>query len=405
MLDPLRLIAGDRTLRLIVALTLVFGAGFSAIAPYQALIGIEIYGLPDWSWSLVMVLSALMTVTLAVSLGVVSDQYDNRKLATAVCASFILIGGGLVWVADNRAAFLCTHVLLWPAGGALFGQLFAMTRLAAKRFGTKQRDSIIAAMRAIFALSFVLALPFWSGAFAAGMSLRMIYPIVAALGLTNLLIIAMFWTPATTRDLADARSGLPFWRGVAEIATPPVLIRVGLLSAIVAANVLYMTMMGLLFEAAPGRSFSDAALFLTLVTALEVPFMLATGTWIGRWGKIRLILFGGAFYSVFLIAFVALISSPLIWPLAIAAALGAALLLSVPITYLQDLLAHRPGAGGALPAVTQVTGYLIAGSVFALGTLIGDYVLVAILGAAVTLISTLALAVVEHKSGNLNAAL
>ena len=401
MFEPLRLIAGDSTLRLIVATTLLFGAGSSAIAPYQALIGIDVYGLPDWSWSVVLIGSAVLAVIAAVGLGVVTDQLDNRKVAVVLCAILIVTGGLLVWVADTQAAFLVTHIVLWPTGGALFGQIFAMTRLAARRFDPELRDSVIAAMRAIFALSFVIALPFWSMAFGAGMPLRMIYPVIAGLGLANLLLVTLFWTPHTTHDLRDERSGLSFFRSLAEIATLPIMARVFWLAAILASNVLYMTMMGLLFEAAPNRTFADAALFLTLVTAMEVPFMLATGAWIRRWGKIRLILFGGMFYACFLIAFTALISSPFIWPLSIAAALGAALLLSVPITYLQDLLAHRPGAGGALPAVTQVTGFLIAGTVFALGTTIGDYALVATIGAAIAAVSTVVLGFIEARAGNL----
>ena len=59
--------------------------------------------------------------------------------------------------------------------------------------------------------------------------------------------------------------------------------------------------------------------------------------------------------------------------------LGGGLLLSLPIAYMQDLLAARPGAGGSLMAVQRVISQGIAAMVFALGTTLGGYGFVAVL--------------------------
>jgi predicted MFS family arabinose efflux permease len=400
MFEPLIIIARDPALRLVVMILFLFGAASSAIAPYQALIALELFQLPDWSWSVVMLTSALITVLSSIIAGIISDQYDNRRIASVLCVGLSILGGVIVWLGDTKTAFLVTHALLWPAAGALFGQLFAMARLAARRLGDAKRDQVVAAVRALFALAFVIALPFWSAAFAAGYSLRIIYPVITLLAVLNLTIILIFWTKDITAVFKDQQSGLSFFAALSEIASPAILLRVVLMSAILAANVLYMTMMGLLFSAAPGREFSDAALFLMGVTALEVPFMLATGKWIVRWGKVRLITFGGLFYASFLVAFVAAIPTPVIWLMIIPAAFGAALLLSVPIPYLQDLLSHRPGAGGSLPAITQMTGFALASSIFALGTAFGDYTTVALIGAGLAATAAVSLALVERRSGN-----
>lgn len=400
MFEPLVTIARDPALRLVVVILFLFGTASSAIAPYQALIAVELYSLPDWSWSAVMLTSAIVTVLASIIAGIISDQFDNRRVATILCVLLSIIGGVLVWQGDTRLAFLVTHALLWPAAGALFGQLFAMARLAARRLGHAKRDQVIAAVRALFALAFVIALPFWSAAFAAGYSLRIIYPVITLLACLNIVIILTFWTDEISAVFKDQQSGLSFLAALSEMASPAILLRVVLLSSVVAANVLYMTMMGLLFSAAPGREFSDAALFLMGVTALEVPLMLATGKWIARWGKVRLIVFGGIFYASFLVGFVLAIPSPLIWFMIFPAAFGAALLLSVPIPYLQDLLAHRPGAGGSLPAITQMTGFAMASAIFALGTTLGSYTTVAFIGAGIAAASSLSLALVERRSGN-----
>jgi len=63
----------------------------------------------------------------------------------------------------------------------------------------------------------------------------------------------------------------------------------------------------------------------------------------------------------------------------------------VPIAYLQDLLADRPGAGASLMAIKRLGGDVIAALCFAVGTALVGYWLVAILGVVVSLVGALAL--------------
>jgi hypothetical protein len=53
--------------------------------------------------------------------------------------------------------------------------------------------------------------------------------------------------------------------------------------------------------------------------------------------------------------------------LTVPAALAAGVILSVPIAYLRDLMADRPGTGGAPLALVQVGATLVAAAVFAPG--------------------------------------
>ncbi len=400
MLDPIRLIARDPTLRIICIILFLYGTFFSAIGPYQALIAITVFGLPDAVWSVVMLINALVTVAASIGIGIITDQRNNRRAMALICAVFSAAGGLIVWQINTPLAFLLVHLLIWPIGGSIFGQLFALARLGAKQFPADQRDIIMGAVRAIFALAFVVALPFWSAAFASGTPLTRIYPVTMLIAMAVIALILLAWPVPATRVLSSEKTGLSFGASLWEVLTAHILIRLGLLALISAANVLYMAMMGLLFNAAPGRNVQDAALFLTFVTALEVPFMLYMGYAIAHVGRVRLIAFGGVFYGVFLSVFVLAISQWWVWGLALPAALGAALILSVPISYLQDLLAHRPGAGGSLLAVNQVAGAACASGIFALGTYLGNYTTVALIGSASAIGAGIALAIVEIRAGN-----
>lgn len=54
-------------------------------------------------------------------------------------------------------------------------------------------------------------------------------------------------------------------------------------------------------------------------------------------------------------------------------ACGAAAILSVPITYLQDLIADRPGLGSSLISVSVFISNGVAATIFAIGTTLTDY--------------------------------
>jgi hypothetical protein len=61
---------------------------------------------------------------------------------------------------------------------------------------------------------------------------------------------------------------------------------------------------------------------------------------------------------------------------------GAAALISIPITYLQDLIAERPGLGSALISVNIFMSAGLSALLFAVGTGISSYSGTALIGAA-----------------------
>nr|MCU0903981.1 hypothetical protein [Tabrizicola sp.] len=77
--------------------------------------------------------------------------------------------------------------------------------------------------------------------------------------------------------------------------------------------------------------------------------------------------------------------------------IGGAVILTVPIAYLQDLLADRPGAGASLMAVQRLAGDVTAATCFALGTALSGYGTVALLGVATSLIGATALWAADRR--------
>ena len=133
-----------------------------------------------------------------------------------------------------------------------------------------------------------------------------------------------------------------------------------------------------------GRDASDVALFVGLVGGFEVPFMLALPVALRLLSRTALIAGGAFVYAAYLALMPVLAPTPFIWLLPVLAGLGGAAILTLPIAYLQDQMAGRPGTGSALMAVQKVTSDTLCAVVFALGSALAGPGLVALIGAGVT---------------------
>jgi hypothetical protein len=90
-------------------------------------------------------------------------------------------------------------------------------------------------------------------------------------------------------------------------------------------------------------------------------------------------------YAAFLMLLPPLAPTAAVWLLPVLAGMGGAAILTLPIPYLQDLMADRPGTGSSLIAVQKVTADMLCAGAFTLGTALGGYALAAWLGAGMAI--------------------
>lgn len=389
-MQALRLLMQDANLRLVTFAFVLLGAYFCTFSPYQSMIAITVLGLPDGAYAAVLVMASVMAVSGAVATGIITDQRANRRQMALLAAALLVAGTALMWVTPGPVGFVVAHAVLLPLAGSLFGQLFALSRLAARAYPA-QRDAIQSAVRAVFALPFVVVLPLWSLAFSAGVDVMRVYPAATLIGVALLVLIGRAWPRDGATTWSDPRSGLSFGQSLGEMAHRPVLVRVLLLGAVNTAVTLYLVLIGLMFHQVPGRGESDVALFVGLVAGMEVPFMLMMPLALRIASKNALIAMGAALYAAYLVALPLLAASPAVWGLTVVAAIAGAAVLTLPIAYLQDLMADRPGAGASLMAMQRVAGDGFAAAAFAMGTLASGYGTVALIGGAITLAGGLGL--------------
>jgi MFS transporter, SET family, sugar efflux transporter len=140
------------------------------------------------------------------------------------------------------------------------------------------------------------------------------------------------------------------------------------------------------FAEATGRSAADTALYVGLIAGLEVPVMLALPRLTAGMSRPLLLLAGVGVYGIHVALLPWLAATPWVWALTVPGAVGGAVVLLLPMAYVQDLLADRPGTGAALMALQRVIGEVLAALCFVIGTWLAGYGLVAamVVGVALT---------------------
>lgn len=396
MMQAASLILRDPTLRLTALAMILIGTINASLFPYQSLIAIDRIGLGESSYALLLVVASAVAVTSSVGFGIVADQRANRRRIAALAAAGTVAGPVLMLLAPGPVSLVLCHGILVPLSASLYGQCFALTRLVFQNRPEGQ-DAVLSVLRALLSLTFLVVLPLWSVVLDRGVSVMAVYALAALAGALLLGAILRLWPRDGRTEWTDAPSGLSLGQSLREIAEGRVLWRIALLGAITAPPAIYMVLISLVFEQSLVRSTGDVALFVALVAGFEVPFMLALPFALRHASRKTLIAAGGLVYAAYLLALPWLAASPLLWFLPVLAGIGGAAILTLPIPYLQDLMADRPGAGSSLIAVQKVFADSFTAGIFAFGTALAGYGLVAVLGSGVAALGILLLLAADRN--------
>ncbi|PJF09581.1 hypothetical protein [Pseudorhodobacter sp. MZDSW-24AT] len=362
----------------------------ASLYPYQSLIGIEVLGLSEPLFALVLVLASAVAVTTSVLLGILSDQKANRRRLALITALIGTAGAALMVFAPGKLSFVLTHGILLPIASSIFGQAFALNRLATQALPA-QREGIQATVRAAMSVTFLMMLVFWTLAFGAGADVMWTY---ATGGMASVALLALIWA-CWPRDgqtqWQDQPSGLRLGAALAQLARPEVALRLLCLGAVTSSGVLYMILAALVFSETPGRSAADTALYVGMVAGWEVPFMLLLPRYLSHIPRPTLIFWGTVLYVSHLIALPFLADTVWIWAMTLPAGLGGVAMLILPISYYQDLMVGRPGTAASMLALQKLVADVMAALAFSAGVAIGGYALTAVLGGGIAVLGALGL--------------
>ncbi|MDZ4395499.1 MFS transporter [Cypionkella sp.] len=328
-------------------------------------------------------------------LGILGDQRGHRRRIALLATLSSLIGLLLMLMFPGKLSLILCHGILLPIASSLYGQLFALARLVTPDSLT--RDPVQAGLRSAMSLSFLAMLVFWTFGFSAQIDVMAIY-VSAGMASFGLVVLIYFsWPRDGATEWADQRSGLNFRQAFKEIAHPSILLRLLLLGAISASGILYMVLVSLVFDASAVRDASDVALYVGLVAGWEVPCLLLLPRLVSRVRRATLLAVGSAVYTLHLLAMPILADTPWIWAMTLVAGIGGTALISLPISYYQDLMHNRPGTAGAMLALQKLVSDVLGAAAFAIGMTMGGYETVAILGSVLAVLGGAGLLWVDRR--------
>ncbi len=180
-------------------------------------------------------------------------------------------------------------------------------------------------------------------------------------------LIAAFLPRQSGTDKAATRH-LSYLAALAEVISPRVFIRVIAVSLISSTLHVNGAILPLIVTGSAHGTVGDVGILVGIVAFLEVVFIVV-------WGRVQRIMnhvtalaIGTIIYVVYLVLLGFAAAPWHVYALTLISGIGAAALISIPITYLQDLIAERPGLGSALISVNIFLSAGLSALLFAIGT-------------------------------------
>jgi SET family sugar efflux transporter-like MFS transporter len=358
----------DPTIRVSMLAIFAFGFAGAATSPYQSVVGIRELGLSNGLYSALIFCAAAVNVIVSILLGNLADRIGEYRTMMLTVAIFGILGYGAVYVVPAQATFVLAALFLLPIYGSLNSLLFANVRVATNGMERNDVATVNSGVRAMISLSWVLV-PGITGALLANSASMLPAYLFAALACAVCFgLIAGFLPRQSGTDKAATRH-LSYLAALGEVISPPVFVRV--IAVALISSTLHV----------------NGAILPLVVTGAAHGTVADIGVLVG-WGRAQRIMshvtalgIGTVIYVVYLLL-LGLASAPWhMYALTLISGIGAAALISIPITYLQDLIAERPGLGSALISVNIFLSAGLSALLFALGTAVSSYSGTAIIGA------------------------
>lgn len=410
-----------RLVRASAAAIFLYGFAGAATSPYQAVVGIRELGLSDRAYAAIALAASVANVVLAIGIGMLSDRFQSYRRPLIFVSSFGILGYGMIWAIPSTLTF--TIAMIGPL--ALFhatnSMLFGNVRANIDRFNDEEAGIVNALMRMMISLSWVLV-PGAVALLLIGRDSMIAAWAIAALVAAACLICIAFWlepdhkpttealpeggtgtatvAPTTGRPdrPAQVRLNRSALSDLGAILHPGIIARV--LGVALISQVLHVNnaILPLILTGQANGTAEDIGFNVGMVAALEVAFMIL---WV-RIARTMHLTTALAINSVIYLCYLAGIASAStpwhVYAASVAAGFAAAGIISLPISYLLDLIRDRPGLSASLIAVNMFFGGALGAGIFAVGTGVGGYPAAAILSGAAGVLGALLLVALERRA-------
>lgn len=396
MSSSFRQIAARPQLVILSIMIFVQGCAFGATLPYLGVTAIGALGMSDQAYSVLTVVASIMTVTISVSLGILSDGMSDRRRMIALLGIAGTIGYGAIFLFPTIPVFVIATAFVIPFAQAVHSLLFASARIETADLSQPDAAAVNTVVRSFMSASWVV-MPAILGLVLA-QSANMLGAWGAAAACTLLIAAAsvLLLAPSKERKEAVGTNGAAFREALRELVRADMLVRMIAMAAVTGTTRLATMIWPLILTLELGGSTRDVGFIAALIAFIEIPFMLIAASLLKRLSLLVLIVVSALLYGLHMVGF-AFASEP--WhfhALALPGAATAAALLSLPITYFQDLFPTRPGLGTAFMPINAFLGNAVSAATFAVGAHFFSYSGTAWLGLALAIVGVVGLLAVDR---------
>jgi predicted MFS family arabinose efflux permease len=397
MSSSLRQIAARPQLVILSIMIFVQGCAYGATLPYLGVTAIGALGMSDQAYSALTVVASIMTVTISVSLGILSDGMADRRRMIALLAVAGTIGYGAIFLLPSIPVFVLATVLVIPFAQAVHSLLFASARIETAALSPRDAAAVNTVVRSFMSASWVV-MPAILGLVLAR-SANMIGAWGAAAICTLLIAVAspVLLSPPTEPTKATGTTGIAFQEALRELVRADMLIRMIAMAAVTGTTRLATMIWPLILTLELGGSTRDVGFIAALIALIEIPFMLIAASLLKRVSLLALIIVSALLYGLHMVGFAFATAPWHFYALAVPGAATAAALLSLPITYFQDLFPTRPGLGTAFMPINSFLGNAVSAGTFAVGAHVFGYSGTAWLGLVLAVFGVAGLLSVERR--------
>lgn len=394
MFHSLRHIRAHPQLLLLALMIFVQGSAYGSTLPYLSITAIRELGMSDQAYSVLVFVTSVSAVTISVSLGILSDLIGDRRRIMIAMALMGVLGYGAICLFPSVPVFIAATAFVIPLFQSVSSLIFVSVRAETADLPSRDAAQINATVRAFMSAAWVVMPAAMGLAFAGSASMT------GAWGVAGICALAIFFCsvfllakPASDGSRPKSQAG--FFSALGELATPVMLARTVSMAALTGTIRLASTLWPLILTVELGGKTADVGIIAGMIALLEIPFMLMWANLLKRLDILSILVIAGLIYAGFMAA-LSLATAPWqIYTLTTLAAAGAAALLSMPLTYFQDLFPGRPGLGTSFNPINTFVGSGLTALTFAIGTHYLGYSDTAWLGVAMALAGILGLVLLE----------
>ncbi|XAZ24408.1 MFS transporter [Sinorhizobium sp. B11] len=388
----------DSRIRIPTVTLVALAFTYASTVPYQSIIGISELGMSDGAYSALVFFAAIVNVSISLTLGIWSDRLTERRPLVLALSIAGMIGFGSIALIHSPAVFIFSVLFLVPMSNSTYSLLFASVRARTNQLVRSEAVAITSTVRALYSGSWAVAPGLVGLALVTSPSMTPAYGVAAVASLICFCLY-FFFAPGNgpVRETIPNQPG--FFASLKRVFAPDVFIRVFVMSLLLGLQRLSGMVSPLIVVHKIGGSVVDVGFLSGLTAFLEMPFMMMWGLVQRRFRTVHVLAFGSVLYCLYLVLLGFATAPWQLYALLGLNACGAAAILSLPITYLQDLIADRPGLGSSLISLNTFIGIGVAAGLFALGTAVTDYSGTAFVGAATGIATIVILLYLESGSG------